>query len=212
MKKLILSLSLCLITFIGFSQSENYVKGMKGMLVRLEAAQMNPLSYQEAANGFSRIAAAETKEWLPKYYAAYSLIMQALFTKEKETIDPILDRADNYLSEISESVSNDEVMCLQAFSKSTRIGVDPMNRGMKFGGESAKYLAQAKAMNPNNPRIYFLQGQSAFYTPEQFGGGKKVALGLFQTSVDKFGSFKPKSELMPTWGKEAAVKMLEECK
>ena len=83
---------------------------------------------------------------------------------------------------------------------------------MKFGGESAKYLAQAKAMNPNNPRIYFLQGQSAFYTPEQFGGGKKVALGLFQTSVDKFGSFKPKSELMPTWGKEAAVKMLEECK
>jgi hypothetical protein len=60
--------------------------------------------------------------------------------------------------------------------------------------------------------VYFLQAQSAFYTPEQFGGGKKAALKLFETALAKYESFKPLNDLMPLWGKAATIKMIEECK
>jgi hypothetical protein len=211
MKKILFSLSLLCITCVGFSQSEAYTKGMKSMLQRFDNASNSAEAYQEAANGFMRIADAEKGEWLPKYYAANSLILQAMATEDKSKVDGILDEADNLLSKISESVQSDEVMCLQAFSKSARINVDPMTRGARYSGESAKYLGMAQSLNPNNPRVYFLQAQSAFYTPEQFGGGKKTAKVLFQKAQAAFESFKPANELMPNWGKEINQKMLAEC-
>ncbi len=197
--------------FTGMAQSEQYKSGMKGMLAKMNAANNSPEAYQDVSNGFMRIAGAEKAEWLPKYYASFSLIMQAMFTKDKEKIDAILDQADRILSEVSTTVTNDEVLCLQAFSKSTRIGVDPAGRGMRYGMESSKFLSEAKGRNPENPRVYFLQGQAAFHTPEAFGGGKKAAKELFQTAVEKYAAEKPANELMPTWGKDSAVKMLAEC-
>ncbi len=208
MKKVLLSLSFLFLTLGVFAQSEQYKKGMKNMLTKLNEAKNDPAAYEEAANGFNRIAEAEKTQWLPKYYSAFSMVMQAMFSPEKDKVDAILDVADRMLSEISATKESDEVLCLQAFSKSTRISVDPMSRGMKYGTESAKLLAQAKALNPDNPRIYFLQGQSAYYTPEQFGGGKKVAEKLFLTASEKFEKFPPKDELQPSWGKEATVQML----
>ncbi len=210
MKKIILSLGLLVFALTTNAQSDAYKAGMKGLIGRMEAAKNNPEAYQETSNGFLRIAGAEKNEWLPNYYAAYCLTMQAMFSKDKEKIDPLLDQADKLLSDISIHVTSDEVMCLQAFSKSTRIGVDPMTRGMKYGMESAKFLEQAKALNVNNPRIYFLQGEAAFHTPEQYGGGKAKALKLFQTASEKYASFKPTSDLMPNWGKDANDMMLAE--
>lgn len=210
MKKILFSLSVVLLSLVANAQSDAYSNGMKSFMGKLQG-QQTAESYQETANGFLRIANAETSQWLPKYYAAYCMIMQTMFTKDKQAIDPILDAADNLLSEISTSVKSDEVMCLQAWSKSARIGVDPMSRGMKYGMESAKFLGQAQALNPENPRVYFLQAQSAFYTPEQFGGGKKTALRLFQTALEKYEKFKPANELMPNWGKEVTVQMIQEC-
>lgn len=210
MKKIIFSLTILLASYVAMAQSDAYVGGMKSLMGRLQG-QQTAEAYQETGNGFLRIAGAETSEWLPKYYAAYCMIMQAMYTKDKQSVDAILDAADDLLADISKTVKSDEVMCLQAWSKSTRINVDPMSRGMKYGMESAKFLGQAQAMNPENPRVYFLQAQSAFYTPEQFGGGKKTALRLFQTALEKYEKFKPANELMPNWGKEVTVKMIEEC-
>jgi hypothetical protein len=212
MKKIILSLALVVIALASNAQSDAYNAGMKGMISRIESAQSNPEAYQDASNGFLRIAAAEKNEWLPNYYAAYCLAMQAMFSKDKEKIDPMLDQADKLLAEISITVKSDEVMCLQAFSKATRISVDPMTRGMRYSSESAKFLEQAKSINAENPRIYFLQGESMFNTPEQFGGGKTKALQLFQTAAKKFAAFKPSSDLMPTWGQRTNEMMIAECK
>jgi len=212
MKKIILSLALVVIALASNAQSDAYMTGMKGMMSRIELAKTKPEAYQDASNGFLRIAAAEKNEWLPNYYAAYCLAMQAMLSKDKEKIDPMLDQADQLLAEISITVKSDEVMCLQAFSKATRISVDPMTRGMKFGMEINKLLDQAKSINAENPRIYFLKGESMFNTPEQFGGGKMNALQLFQTASKKFDAFKPATSLMPTWGKEANDMMIAECK
>ena len=70
-----------------------------------------------------------------------------------------------------------------------------------------------KAMNedPNNPRPYYLKGQNLKYTPEQFGGGCKVALAELKTAMDKFAAFKPATELHPTWGKPRVEQLIKEC-
>jgi len=209
MKQLFLSFGFLIVAYASNAQMTKYQQAMGQTMIKMNEAKNSPQAYHEVSNSFLRIASNEKTEWLPTYYAAYSLIMEAMFM-EKDGIDITLDQADKLLSELSSKTANDEILVLQAFSKSTRIGVDPMTRGMKYGTESAKLLTQAKTMNAENPRIYFLEAQAAYYTPEQFGGGKKRASPLFQLAMEKYNNFKPKSEFMPTWGREAAVKMFEE--
>ena len=93
--------------------------------------------------------------------------------------DAALDEADSYLTKASALAENDEILVLQSWSKSARIAVNPMTRGQKYGAESATFLDKAMKMNPDNPRINFLKGQSAFYTPEAFGGSKTKAKEMF---------------------------------
>ena len=53
---------------------------------------------------------------------------------------------------------------------------------------------------PNNwirkiPRVYLLEGQDKFFTPEQFGGSKTEAKALFEESIKKQETFKPASSI-----------------
>ena len=184
---------------------------MKGYLLKLQDAK-TPESFQTAANGFERIAGAEPKEWLPKYYAAFCYVMQAMTVQDKDKVDGIVDQAEKLLDDATAINKNDEILCVQSLCQSARIGVNPMTRGMKYGQQSAKLLAQAKEINPNNPRTYYLEAQSKYYTPEAFGGGKKIAKELFEKAVIAYASFKPANDLMPDWGKEQTIQMLEKCK
>ena len=90
--------------------------------------------------------------------------------------------------------------------------VDPMSRWQKYGMMQKEELERAKQIDVNNPRIYFLEGQSIFNMPEQFGGGKENAKPLFEKSVELFKSFKPVSNLYPNWGNKLAEQMLAKCK
>lgn len=211
MKKILFSIAIIASGFIASAQNAQYEGAMKGLMTKMNGAAV-PEAYQAIANGFERVANAETKEWLPRYYAAFNFILQASMTADKSKVDGILDIADKHIADADGlAPNNDEIKCLSAWAKSSRINVDPMTRGMKYGMESAKLLEEAQKINASNPRIYFMQGQSAFYTPEAFGGGKAKAKALFAKSVELFGTFKPSNELMPNWGSEQATKMLEEC-
>ena len=64
--------------------------------------------------------------------------------------------------------------------------------------------------NSDNPRIYFLTGMNVYYTPEQYGGGKKAACPYFQQAIEKYNSYKPKSPISPDWGKEYTKKLVED--
>lgn len=210
MKKIVLSLALLFSAFLGIAQSDAYTTAMTGFLTKMKSAN-SVESYQPLANGFERIANAETKQWLPRYYAAMCYVMQAMMQQDKSLVDGLVDKAELLLTDAFKLDANDEILILQALCKSARIGVDPMTRGMKYGMESNQLLEQAKKTSPNNPRIYFLQGQSLFYTPEAFGGGKAKAKPVFEKAVELFKSFQPSGELMPNWGGDQAQKMLESC-
>ena len=65
-------------------------------------------------------------------------------------------------------------------------------------------------LNPNNPRLYYLQGMSLFNTPEQFGGGKDKAKPVFEKAVELYKAEQPKP-LYPHWGQQQAEDMLAKC-
>ncbi len=93
-----------------------------------------------------------------------------------------------------------------------RLMVDPMNRDMKYGPEAAQALETAKKLNPENPRVYYLDGQDKFYTPEQFGGSKTEAVKLWEVALQKLAALKPESSIHPRWGKQMTQYFLAEAK
>lgn len=210
MKKILFISLLSIQSMTLFAQEDAFTKKMTELIGKVSTTQ--PGQYEEVINSLDRVTQVEQKNWIPKYYLAYAYIMQAMTTSKKETIDGLLDIADRHLESAIQLIENDELYVLKSLSKSARIGVNPMTRGMKYGPEALAMLEKAKEINPENPRIYFLLGQNAFYTPEAFGGGKVKAQEYFGLAQKKFAQFKPSNNLLPNWGAEQNLQMLEKCK
>src|SRR5207342_2404901 len=68
-----------------------------------------------------------------------------------------------------------EIECIKNMAATQQMMIDPQNRWMSYGQEAGAALQKGMELDPNNPRLYFLQGQSLFNTPVQFGGGKDKA-------------------------------------
>ena len=207
MKKIIFSL-LMLTSVTVMAQSDKYEAAMKKSIAALDSAK-TVMDYQSAAASFERIGDAEKTQWLPFYYAglAYSTIGwmdQSLDKDENATkIKALCDKAEAI-------EQNSEIYALLNMAATQQMVVDPQNRWMTYGQEAATALEKGMALDPKNPRLYYLQGMSVFNTPEQYGGGKEKAKPILQKAVDLYNAEQPKP-LYPKWGKEQAEKALAQC-
>lgn len=195
--------------------SDQYQQAMSAALNSLKAhsEKTTAAEFMTTANQFERIAGAEPKQWLPRYYAGL-LYVYAGFTGKNETEkDKFLDQADVNLkaAEVIQP-DNDELAVLKAYIAQARMVVDPANRWQQYGPPFQAGLEEAKRLNANNPRIYVLEGSSLMYTPEQFGGGPGAACPVLKQAVEKFATFKPVSDLHPAWGQMQIEPMLAKCK
>jgi len=204
MKKIILILGIIAITLPTFTQESKYLEAMKGNIESLDKASA-PDEYVQCANRFERIATAEKSLWMPYYYASYSLVVMSFDEADGGKKDLILDRAQELLDKALElEPEESELHVLQAFLYPSRILVDPMGRGMMYMEKMFGSLERAKALNPENPRIYFLEGVNKANLPPSMGGGSDMAQPLLETAVAKFEAFNNKDPLWPHWGEEAA--------
>lgn len=209
MKRMLFSLLLTGITVAANAQSEQYNDAMKQQVGMLDSSSTYSAGgMQQLANTFERIAEAEKTQWLPYYYAAYCRVNEAYMAKDKGKVDGLADKALlNIEKALALKGKNSEISCIQSMISSARIAVDPMTRGPKYGPESGAFLEEAKQLDPENPRVYMLQGQSLLYTPEAFGGSKTKAKETLELSLQKYAAFKPENAIAPNWG-EAYVKQL----
>ena len=204
MKNLIIFLIATTISITAFAQNEKYIKAMGTQLEKLQAAKSVD-DYQTVANGFERIAKAETNEWLPGYYQSFCYMMMAAGTMEKDPskIDTYLDQAQAALDATKKLAGGEsEVFALQGYIYQGRIWPNPQQRGAEYTQKSYEALGAAMAINPANPRPYFIKGQNTFFMPEFWGGGVKNAMPLLSEAKEKFEVFEPASKLHPTWGAE----------
>jgi hypothetical protein len=216
MKKtfLILATSVSLL-FAANVKSQSVDSSLAQAYSAFEAAKTYP-QYLLASNQFKLIAKQNPTYWLANYYAAWSIGILSYQEPNKDNKDPMLDEADAFFKKIeSMDSSSDEVAVLGGLLAQARLSVAPASRHGKYGAIANAYFATAKKLNPNNPRIYYLQGNSLFYTPKLFGGGPDKALPLYNKAEDLFAddvNSMAKDIRNPYWGKEVNEYMIKQCK
>jgi tetratricopeptide (TPR) repeat protein len=206
MKKLIIAL-LVLAAVGANAQSEKYVKAMEDKVRALDTVRTMQ-GWQNLANSFERIGDAEKTQWLPFYYAALSHAMSGYMTTNGQPgagditqLDMLADKAETLVNKAEAlEKENSEIFCVKKMIATLKMSADPMNRWQTYGPKAAESLAKARTLDASNPRVYMLDGQDKFFTPEQFGGNKAEAKKLFEQSLKMYESFKPKSSIHPRWG------------
>jgi len=213
MKKSFLFAFILFASMMSFAQSAKFIEAMKKNIALIDTSFKNPEDILKLANNFERIATTEKSQWLPYYYAAFCQVNLGFRQEDKEKVDGIADKASALIS-IADSISpnNSEISCIKSMIASCHMMVNPMQRWMEYGKASSENIQASMEQDPTNPRPYFLKGNGLKYTPEQFGGGCKTAKPELQKALDKFATFKPASEIHPSWGKGTTQKLLDDCK
>ena len=162
--------------------------------------------YLNTSNYFYRISQVMKTDWLSSYYYAYSNTKISMFQDDSDIKEEYLDKAFDILTQFEQSdvdlvdsLALSEIYTLKAMIYVGKIFINPMVNGMKYGPLSGQSIEQAIKYYPDNPRPYYLDGQSKFYTPSAFGGGVDKAMPLLKESLDNYSKFKAK-KYWPNWG------------
>lgn len=148
------------------AKSQSVDVSLTNAYTAIESAKTYP-QYLLASNQFKLIAKQNPTNWLCNYYAAWSIATISFQEPSKDNRDLMLDEADAFFKKIEAmDSSNDEIAVLGGLLAQARAEVAPVNRHGKYEPIINAYFAKAKKINPDNPRIYFLQGNSLFIHPK----------------------------------------------
>mgnify|MGYP003692134995 CR=1 FL=1 len=158
------------------------------------------------------LAAQHPGEWAAQYYACFAKVTVSYGLESAEQRDMLLDEADAYAKTMMElGAENSETFIMKAMVANGRLAVDGQARWQKYGAIFSENLEKAKALNADNPRIYYLKGTSLFYTPTMFGGGKAASVKYFEQAKPLFAKESKESLLVPYWGNEINEYYIAEC-
>lgn len=207
MKSFLVAIALCSVIAVQ-AQSDKYVQAVQRNLTSLDTAKTTA-DLQTASAAFERIGDAEKTQWIPYYYAALAQVRIGFSDKEADK-DALATKALALVSKAEAIETNADLYTIRNMAATLQLMVDPMSRWQTYGAQASAALQSATKLNPENPRIYYLQAMSLFGTPPQFGGGKDKARPLFEKTVAlaKAEQVKP---LYPHWGGAEAEKMLPLC-
>ena len=194
---------------VASAASDAYTAMMTATIAEQNAAA-TPADVQATLAKLERAAAAAPTAWEPRYYQARAYLKLGFAGKDGDQQDQLFDQAQTALDQAKKLPGADqaEIFILQAYIYQGRIMVSPMTRGMVYAGRVAEALGSAKALAPNNPRLYLLLGNNAFHTPEMFGGGADKAQPLYRKAKVLFATFQPANNMSPTWGEKMTDAML----
>jgi len=193
--------------FICSEYSEKYYDAMDKALELFESGESED-DFLKASNQFYRISQVVKTDWLSSYYYAFCNTKISMLQEDSDIKELYLDKAfailtpfDNLESQLVDSLALSEINTLKARIYIGKIFINPMVNGMKYGPLSGRSIERAKSLYPENPRPYYLDGQSKFYTPSAFGGGSDVARPELEKSIKYYEIFIAK-KYWPNWGKE----------
>ena len=205
MKKLIF-IVLTFVSILGTAQS-NYEKGMQ------KAFELWGTNPTEASNLFERIAAAETDNWLPSYYAAQVLITQSFGEKDKDKLDSQLKKAQDLLNDATAiSKNNPEILVMQAMLFTAYVAYDGATYGMQLSPKVAALYQHAEQIDPTNPRVVLNKADWNMGSARFFGQDTAPFCKDIERALELFANFKPETPFHPSWGKERAEQVLSNCK
>ena len=201
------------LTVMTASAQQDYTTPLKATWDAFDTT-MAPDVQMQLANKLVLISKKWSNDWAPHFYVALSKAYMSYNEKDEAKRDAILDEAEK---ELGDAVSilgkqTDETWVVAAMIANSRLAVNPMQRWQKYGKIFNEDLENAKEINPNNPRMYYLKAVSTFFTPKNFGGGKKNALPYFEKADGFYAKEDGKDITKPYWGKARNTYFLAQCK
>jgi hypothetical protein len=211
MKKIFLSVALAVL-FNLINSAQDFKETLQSTMTMFDTAN-SPQDMFNAANRLELIAGKWDTSRIAHYYSAYVFIVISYIEKDIDKKDGYLDKADKQLGRAKElaKTNNDELFVLTAFSANARLAVKPESRWKKYGDLFNENIDSAKILRPDNPRIYYLQGNSVYYTPKMFGGGPQNALPFFQKAEEYYMKESGCDIFKPCWGKKQNSALIEKC-
>lgn len=215
MQKIMLSmLMLLLCCYTSFAQSAG--NALQNAVARLDKAS-GVADYVALEKEFSAIAVRQ-RDWLPYYYAAFCNAKIGFFYQDdRERIEPYSKRGEEQalkakalLDTVAQKKELSELYTVMSMVYRTRILINPMLYGRKFGILSGQYLQQAKALNPQNPRAIYVEALVKYYTPKIWGGDKQLAKQLANASLAQLQHVS--AGIAPHWGKAENMELLSHYK
>lgn len=197
-----------LISMTAGAQSAKYTEAMTKNIALLDSAKSVD-QLLSLASTFDRIGDAEKTQWLPYYYAALAQTWIGWMPATTDK-DANAQKINAYLAKAEAIEKNSETYAIENMAATQQMLVDPQTRWSTNGKDAAAALQKGLELDPNNPRLYYLQAMSLFSTPTQYGGGKDKAKPVFEKSIALYKSAQPKP-LYPTWGEKQAENMLAQC-
>jgi len=213
MKTILISLAFLFTALTGMTQSNEYFAAM-GEALGQYANCKSVSDFQALGNRFGLIAGNEKAEWLPLYYQAHCyIIMSFMEPTDAKKKDEYLDVAEKAIEKMLALAPNEsEAYTLQGFCYTARLVVNPMERGQKYSMLSGQSLGKALALDPNNPRAKVLKLQNEMGSAQFFGKDPKEFCPQATELLAGWDSYKLKSPLYPSWGKDQAERIVKGCK
>jgi hypothetical protein len=213
MKKTISLFTAALLLLVNHAHAQNFKELLLKTYLAFDTTQDQQQKVQYS-NKFDLLAKKFPDEWAAHYYNAFSKAVLSYNDKDEAKRDAWLDEAERERDEAVALLKkeNDETYVLAAMIANARLAVKPQARWQKFGKIFEEDLAKAKDINPDNPRIYYLQGMSKRFTPKMFGGGKKAALPYFEKAASLFAKETDNEDIINhiSWGKATNQHFLKE--
>lgn len=205
MKKIIFIIAIFIAT--GISAQTKYQKGMQKAFDLWEQGKMT-----EASQLFERISKAETKNWLPFYYAATVEILGSFGLKDEAVLKAKLTKAQEFLDVAkSNSENNPEIIIMQAFLNLGYIAFDGQKYGMTLSGENNQLYARALEIAPNNPRVILGKAEWEMGSARFFGKSTKPYCEQIKKAIELGKKEKNEIEFYPKFMLERAQEVLKGC-
>ncbi|MCU8044764.1 MULTISPECIES: tetratricopeptide repeat protein [unclassified Shewanella] len=120
-----------------------------------------------------------------KAYANYRLAISANVMGQKTLASIALTTAQTTLEALETSQANAESLALLSSVYGMQIALDN-SKGATLGMKSAKAIASAEQLEPQNPRVALVKAIAAYNTPAIFGGSMQNAKTLATTAIERF--------------------------
>jgi tetratricopeptide (TPR) repeat protein len=196
MKKTFIAIVLLTSLILGQDSEDYIIQGKQ----KIEAAYFawDKAAMLEARAHFER----PEESWLTNYYIAYCdyrLISYEFGQDDKNAAKQYINDAILQLDKCLDAKPD----CADAYALLSslygdKIALNPWS-GIWYGPKVGKMMEQAFATDPNNPRVYLINGVSAFYTPDRWGGGREKAEQSLKKAAELFKTEKI-GKALPDWG------------
>ena len=199
---------LMILIAVGTQAQDKYALGMQKAFSLWE--NNKPI---EASNMFERISQIEIDNWLPYYYVAQINTIISFGEKDKDKVLLQLKKAQEFIAIADRIAPNHpEIIIQQAMINTAYIAFDGATYAMTLSGKNNQLYGKALQLAPDNPRVVLSKAEWDMGTAAYFGKDTTPYCKEVERALELFTNFKAETPFYPSWGKERAEEVLQNCK